>query len=66
MKLTSLDLTDKKTVKQFIQEHDIRDIVQLNALLKQISGVFIEELLEAERDEHLGYDRYQQTAEPFG
>lgn len=64
MKLTSLDLTDKKTVKQFIQEHDIRDIVQLNALLKQISGVFIEELLEAERDEHLGYDRYQQTAEP--
>lgn len=33
-------------------------------MLKQISGVFIEELLEAERDAHLGYDRYEHTAEP--
>ena len=64
MKLTSLDLTDKDTVKQFIQEHDIRDIAQLNVLLKQISGVFIEQLLESERDEHLGYERYQKTPEP--
>ncbi|MHC4534255.1 MAG: IS256 family transposase [Planctomycetota bacterium] len=64
MKLTSLDFTDKDTVKQFIQEHDIRDIAQLNSLLRQISGVFIEQLLEAERDEHLGYERYQQTPEP--
>jgi len=64
MKLTSLDFTDKDTVKQFIQEHDIRGIAQLNVLLKQISGVFIEQLLESERDEHLGYERYQKTPEP--
>lgn len=64
MQLKLLDFTDKNTVRQFIQENDIRDIAQLNALLRQISGVFIEELLEAERDEHLGYERYQQTPEP--
>ena len=63
MQLKLLDLTDKNTVKQFIPENDIRGIADLNALLKQISGVFIEELLEAERDEHLGYERYQQTPE---
>jgi len=51
-----LDFTDKNTVRQFIQENDIRDIADLNAMLKQISGVFIEQLLEAERDEHLGKD----------
>jgi len=51
----------KDTVRQFILENDIKDIVQLNSILKQISGVFIEELLEAERDEHLGYERYEQT-----
>jgi len=56
MELKSLDLTDKDTVK-----NDIRDIADLNALLKQISGVSIEELLEVERDEHLVYQRYQQT-----
>ena len=56
MKLKSLDFTDKDSVKQFIQDNDIRDIAALNSMLKQISGVFIEQLLEAERDDHLGKD----------
>ena len=64
MQIKLLDFTDKNTVRQFIQDNDIRDIVQLNAMLKQISGVFIEQLLEAEHYEHLGYSRYQQTLEP--
>jgi putative transposase len=59
-----MDLTDKKAVRKFIAENDIRDIAQLNQLLKQISGVFIEELLEAERDEHLGYEKHQKVSEP--
>jgi len=59
-----LDFTNKDTVRQFIKENDIKDIAQLNSMLKQISGVFIEELLEVERDEHLGYERYQKTEEP--
>ena len=31
----------KDSVKQFIQDNDIRDIAALNSMLKQISGVFI-------------------------
>ena len=59
-----MDFTNKDSVRQFIKENDITDIVSLNSMLKQISGVFIEEFLEAERDEHLGYGRYEQTDEP--
>jgi transposase-like protein len=64
MQLKSLDFADQDTVKQFIEDNDIHDIADLNAMLKQISGVFIEQLLESERDEHLGYERYQKTSEP--
>jgi hypothetical protein len=60
----SMDFTNRDSVRQLIKENDITDIAQLNAMLKQISGVFIEELLEAERDAHLGYDRYEQTGKP--
>ena len=59
-----MDFTNKDSVRQFIKDNDITDIVSLNSMLKQISGVFIEELLEAERDEHLGYGRYEQTGKP--
>ena len=32
-------------------------LTQLNVLFRQITGVLPEELLESERDEHLGYSR---------
>jgi len=54
-----LDLTDRKSVRQFIEDNDIHDPVQLNMIFKQISGVLLEEMLETERDEHLGYTREQ-------
>ncbi len=59
-----LDFTNRDAIRQFIKENDIKDIAQLNSMLKEISGVFIKELLEAERDAHLGYDRYEQTGKP--
>ena len=52
-----VDYTDKESLKQFLKESDIRDPVQLNMLFRQITGVLLEELLESERDEHLGYSR---------
>jgi putative transposase len=53
-----MDYTDRESVKSFIKENDISDLAQLDSLLKQITGVVIEEMLETERDNHLGYDRY--------
>lgn len=52
-----VDYTDKESLKQFLKENDIRDTVQLNMLFRQITGVLLEEMLEVERDEHLGYTR---------
>ena len=59
-----MDFTDKEQAKQFIEENDIRDIGALNKMLKNISGVFIEQILEAEQDEHLGYEKYERTEHP--
>ena len=52
-----IDYTNKESLRQFLEENDIRDAVQLNMLFRQITGVLLEEMLEAERDEHLGYPR---------
>ncbi len=52
-----VDYTDKESLKQFLAENDIQDTVQLNMLFRQITGVLLEEMLEGERDEHLGYTR---------
>ena len=58
MDLSNLDLTDRQSLRQWLKEQDIRDAVQVDDLLKQLAGTIIEELLEAERDEHLGYEKY--------
>ena len=51
-----MDFTNRKQVRQFIEDNDIRDVGSLNKMLKNISGVFIEQVLEADRDEHLAYE----------
>jgi transposase-like protein len=48
---------DKTKARELLQENEIRDVVQLNMLLKEMAGSLIEEMLEGERDAHLGYDR---------
>jgi transposase-like protein len=56
-----MDFTDKQQIKQFIEDNEIRDIVKLNEFLKGISGAVIEQMLEAERDEHLGYEKHHRS-----
>ena len=56
-----IDLTDNKQVRAYIKENKIADLSQLNTLLKTISGVFIEEILEAERDEQIGYPKHSKS-----
>jgi putative transposase len=53
-----MDFTDRASVREFLKENDIGDLVQLNTLLKEMTGVLVEEMLEAERDAHLGYAKY--------
>ena len=44
-----IDYTDKESLRQFLEDNDIRDTVQLNMLFRQITGVLLGEMLEAER-----------------
>ena len=53
-----MDFTDRARVRDFLKEHGIRDLVQLNTLMKEMTGLLVEEMLEAERDAHLGYEKY--------
>jgi hypothetical protein len=34
-----MDYTDKQSVRTFVKENDIRDLAQLDIVLKQITGV---------------------------
>ena len=48
-------LKDRESIREFLKENGIRDLVGLQQVIKQMTGVLIEEILEAERDEFLGY-----------
>ena len=61
-----MTFTDKKQIKQFILDNDIRDIGSLNEFLRSISGVVIETMLETERDVHLGYQISRPKQLPTG
>ena len=56
-------LKDRESIREFLKENGIRDLVGLQQVIKQMTGVLIEEILEAERDEFLGYQRYQRKDE---
>ena len=53
-----MDFTDRKAVREYLKQNDIKDVIQVDQLLRKLSGIMIEELLEAERDDHLGYSKY--------
>ena len=53
-----LNFGDRNELRQYLKDNDIKDVVQVNELLKDLAGRMIEELLESERDEHLGYIKY--------
>jgi hypothetical protein len=48
-----LDWNDRVTIKEFIKENDIKDIIQLNNVIKKMTGAMIEEMLEVEFKEWL-------------
>jgi putative transposase len=54
-----LDWNDRESVREYIKQNNIKDIIQLNASIKKMMGVMIEEMLEVERDDHLGYSKHE-------
>jgi transposase-like protein len=53
-----MDFADKKAVKGFLKDNGIEDLTQLKLVFKSMAGSLLDELLEGERDEHLGYSKH--------
>lgn len=56
-------LTDAKRniIASLIQEYDIQSADDLQDALKDLLGDTIQEMMEAEMTEHLGYDEYERS-----
>lgn len=55
------DWNDREAIREFIKENDIKDIIQLNKFIKKMMGAMIEEMLEIERDDYLGYQKHEHS-----
>lgn len=53
-----MDFADKKAVKYFLKDNGIEDLTQLKLVFKSMAGSLLDELLEGERDDHLGYAKH--------
>lgn len=47
-----------------IQEYNIKSAEDIQEALKDLLGGTIQEMMEAELDEHLGYDEYERSDNP--
>lgn len=54
----------KNIIAELIQEYDIKTAADIQEALKDLLGGTIQEMLEAELDEHLGYEEYDRSDNP--
>ena len=57
-KRTPEEIARKAKVRKLMQELDINDMSDINALFKEFIGDILENGLEAELDDELGYGKY--------
>ena len=57
-KRTPEEIARKAKVRELMQELDINDMSDINALFKEFVGDILENGLEAELDDELGYSKY--------
>ena len=54
----------KNIIAGLIQEYDIKTAADIQEALKDLLGGTIQEMMEAELDEHLGYEEYERSNNP--
>lgn len=54
----------KALIHEIIEEYDIRNAEDIQEALKDLLSGSLQVMLEAEMDEHLGYDKYERSAVP--
>ena len=63
---TRREISDQKKniIASLIEMYDIQSAEDIQDALKDLLGGTIENMLEAEMDEHLGYDAYERSENP--
>ena len=54
----------RNIIYQFLEEYDIPSVEDIQDALKDLLGDTIKEMMEAEMDEHLGYESYERSENP--
>lgn len=54
----------RNLIQGLLQEYDIQSAEDIQDALKDLLSGTIQDMLEAEMDDHLGYDRYERSGEP--
>ena len=49
-------------IKKLLEENDVKTLVDLDVLIGKMKKNFIESALEAEFNEHIGYDKHDQNS----
>jgi hypothetical protein len=53
-----MELLSKEQIRQLIQDGKLKDIHDVQSMLKDLFASTVQEMLEAELDTHLGYSKY--------
>jgi len=56
--MSRLSKDEKKVVRKLMKENKLKDVSDVHDLLKRMFGDVLEEMLEAELDDELGYSKY--------
>ena len=60
-KVKPLNENKRNIISALIDEYDIETAEDIQEALKDLLGGTIKSMMEAEMDEHLGYDRYERS-----
>ena len=53
----------RNIIAELLSEYDIRTAEDIQEALKDLLGGTIQEMLESEMNEHLGYEKYEHSSE---
>lgn len=56
--MTRKQLIDKQTIRKLMKEGELKDVNDIQSLLKEQFKDIMQEMLEAELDHELGYSKY--------
>ena len=54
----------RNLIQGLLQEYDIQSADDIQEALKDLLSGTLQDMLETEMDNHLGYDRYERSSEP--